>query len=146
MRSVVAAGVLLSAIATSYPATAAPTWEPAIPAVPPGGFATVTVEGIRHGDRRVNPNVRLRFRSDKDRTAILVQMDGKYLTEAGRPFKSMTTNPTDVPQWVFFGTRPIEVPLTGLAPGVHRLQIRRGIVGASLPLVNEQDIWFSVGE
>lgn len=104
------------------------------------------MEGVRHGDRHVAPNLRLRIRADKERTTILVKLDGKYLTQSGRPFQSMTNNPADLPHWNFVETQVFEVPVSGLAPGVHRLEIRRGIKGSSLPLVNEHDMWFAVGE
>lgn len=108
------------------PVAAAPPWEPAIPGVP--------------------PDIRPRGRADKEYTTILVKLNGKYLTESGQPFKSMTDNPADLPHWIFVETNEFEVPVSGLAPGVHHLEIRRGIKGSSLPLVNEHDIWFSVGE
>lgn len=147
MRRLVTAGLVCAACSILSPvAAAAPQWEPAIPGVPPGGFATITVEGVRHGDRRVPSDLQLRFRSDKERAAILVKLDGKYLTQSGRPFKSMTTNPVDLPQWDFVETRVFEIPITGLAPGVHHLEIRDGMLGSSLPIVNEHDIWFSVGK
>lgn len=146
MRSLAMAGVILATVLVLQPVAAAPLWEPAIPGVPPGGFASVTVEGVSHGDRNVSPNIRLRVRSDKERTAILVKLNGNYLTTTGQRFKSLTTNPTDVPQWEFVETLVYEIPITGLAPGVHHLEIRDGIAGSSLPIVNEHDIWFSVGE
>ena len=147
MRGLVAAGFLFAALFILPPVVAAaPLWEPAIPGVPPGGFATITVEGVRHGDRRMPPDLRLRVRSDKERAAILVKLDGTYLTQSGRPFKSVTKNPVDVPQWDFVETQVFEVPITGLASGVHHLEIREGMLGSSLPIVNEHDIWFSVGE
>ena len=141
MRSVLLA-ILLASMA--FPAEAK-GWAPAIGVMPPGGIATISVEGVRHGDRRVGSNLDLRVRSDTDRAAILVKLDGQYLTVRGLPFISKTTNPTDVPQWEFVETRLFEVPLRNLEPGVHHLEIRSGIAGSSLPLVNEQDIWFEVG-
>lgn len=146
MRSLAVAGLALGMVSLVRPVAAAPLWQPAIPGVPPGGFARITVEGVRHGDRHVASSLRLRVRSDKERAAILVKLNGKYLTTTGQPFKSMTTNPIDVPQWEFVETKVYEMPITGLAPGVHHLEIRHGIAGSSLPLVNEHDIWFSVGE
>lgn len=125
---------------------AASLWEPAIPGVPPVGFAKVTVDGVQHGNQRLPANLRLRIGADKERTTILVKLDGKYLTQSGQQFESVTDNPADLPHWTFVETRVFEVPISGLSPGVHHLEIRRGIRGSSLPLVNEQDLWFSVGE
>lgn len=83
MRGLVAAGFLFAAFFILPPVVAAaPLWKSAIPGVPPGGFATITVEGVRHGDRRMPPDLRLRVRSDKERAAILVKLDGTYLTQS----------------------------------------------------------------
>lgn len=105
---------------------------------------THSVEGVRHGQRQVPSQLRLRIRSSIEYTAIVVRLDGKYVALSGR---SVTTyNHAEVPQWEFVETRAYEVVLKDLAPGVHHLEIRRGVAGTSLPLVNEHDIWFSVGE
>jgi hypothetical protein len=117
-----------------------------MPVVPPGGFATINVKGVYHGARHVPTELRLRITSDSDRAAILVKLDGRYLTQSGRPFQSRTTNPLDVPQWDFRDRKAFAVSITGLAPGVHHLEIRDGMLGSSLPIVNQQDLWFSVGQ
>lgn len=147
MRGIVASVLAFAVFSAFSPLGGASlSWKPAIPTIPPGGFATITVEGIRHGDRNAPSDVRLRFRSDKQFAAILVRLDGQYLTQQGEPFRSMTSNPLDLPQWDFVETLEIEVPITGLAPGVHHLEIQDGMIGSSLPIINAQEIWFSVGE
>lgn len=143
VRTVLAA-LILATTSIVLPAAAATQWGPAIPGVPPGGFATITVEGLQHGQRHVTPQLRLRVRSSKEFTAIVVRLDGKYVALTGRPVT--TDKHEEIPQWEFVETRVYEVELQGLASGVHHLEIRRGIAGSSLPLVNEHDIWFSVGE
>lgn len=147
MRGIVASVLAFAVVSALSPLVSATlSWRPAIPAIPPGGFATITVEGIRHGDRNVPSDVRLRFRSDKQLAAMLVMLDGHYLTQQGEPFRSVTSNPLDLPQWTFDETLDIEVPITGLAPGVHHLEVRGGVVGSSLPIINSHEIWFSVGD
>lgn len=146
MRGLIAVVLAFGIALGLQPVSAGPRWEPAIPGVPPGGFAKVTVEGVQHGNRRVPADFLLRIRADKERTTILVKLDGRYVTQSGQPFKSVTDNPADLPHWSFVETRLFEVPISGLAPGVHHVEIRRGIKGSSLPIVNEQGIWFSVGE
>jgi hypothetical protein len=135
--------LVLAATALVIPSAAAARWGPAIPGVPPGGFATINVEGVRHGQRDVPPTVRVRIRSSKEPAAIVVTLDGIYVAPSGRPV--FTDKHADIPQWEFVETWVYEVELKDLALGVHRLEIRRGVAGSSLPLVNEHDIWFAVG-
>lgn len=86
----------------------------------------------------------MRLRSSKEFASIVVLLDGSYVDQVGRPIHAVIHE--DIPQWEFVETKAYEVTLRNLAPGVHHLEIRRGVSGSSLPLINEHDVWFSVGE
>jgi len=77
---------------------------------------------------------------------LLVKLDGKHIDVDGRPHVALTGNPYDYPQWEFraSGGKRLEIPVLGVAPGVHTLEVRRGAFGTELPRVNEQTITFTV--
>lgn len=67
--------LLACGLALGLHPVAAPRWEAVMPAIPPGGFAKVGVEGVGHGDQGLPPDLRLRVRADQERTTILVKLN-----------------------------------------------------------------------
>lgn len=59
----------------------------------------------------------------------------------------MKNQPADLHDIVpvgFYQSQIVTLPVRGLAPGIHSIQIREGSRGSSLPRVNEQRIEFLV--
>lgn len=110
------------------------------------GFATVTVEAPEHAGRVKGPNITIRLHSDNQRAAVLVRLDGKHIDRNCNPFLSRTDNPNDYPQWEFMQEQllVIEIPVCGVAPGLHTLEVVGGHFGSSLPATNGQRIFFTV--
>lgn len=134
---VVGAGI---AGADSYP------WPSHDPAPGPEGFATVSLVSPKHASRVEGPDLTIRLRSDNPRAALVVKLDGKHIDVNGRPHEALSGNPYDYPQWEFRtgGGKFLEIPLRGVAPGLHTLEIRHGAFGTELPRVNEQTATFLV--
>lgn len=112
----------------------------------PGGFATIILESPRHGSRVKGPDVDIHLRSDNRRAAVRVRLDGKYVDVNGQPVISFPANPHAYPQWTLreSNSGALVVPIHGLAPGLHTLEILRGSHGTELPNTNEQKISFIV--
>lgn len=112
----------------------------------PGGFATVTLESPTHASTVKGPNVTIRLRTDNQRAAVLVKLDGRHIDRNCGPFISRTDNPYDYPQWDFMleESRVLAIPVCGVAPGLHVLEIGSGSFGSSLPSTNDQRIFFIV--
>lgn len=58
----------------------------------------------------------------------------------------LTQNPYYFPQWEFMPERRpvLNIPVCGVAPGLHVLEVVRGSFGSSLPATNDQRISFIV--
>jgi hypothetical protein len=112
----------------------------------PGGFATVVLEFPQHGSHVKGPDVAIRLRTDNPRATVRVRLDGKYVDVNGRPVIAYPKNPHAYPQWSFreIDSEVLIVPVEGLAPGLHTLEIIRGAHGTELPNTNEQAISFIV--
>jgi hypothetical protein len=123
--------VITAAVTYLWPTTSA--------APPPGGYATITIENPKHGQRYQGSNLTLRIRSDNPLAAVRLYIDGKPFTAMGVPL-----DPNDNIQFEFTEGLVLTIPIQGLAPGSHRLEVRSGSTGSSLPVVNEQRIEFLV--
>lgn len=112
----------------------------------PGGFATVTLESPIHAGRVKGPDFAIRLRTDNLKAAVLVKLDGRHIDRNCKPFVSLTENPHDYPQWEFMYEQRhvIRIPVCGVAPGLHVLEIERGSFGSSLATSNDQRITFIV--
>lgn len=112
----------------------------------PGGLTTVVLEYPQHGARVKGPDIFIRLRSDNPRAAVRVLMDRRFIDRGGTPHTPPPSNPTDSPQWSFREVDGPEmlIPVRGLAPGLHSLEIIRGAFGTELPDTNEQRITFIV--
>lgn len=112
----------------------------------PGGLATIVLEYPQHGTRVKGPDMFIRLRSDNPKAAVRVLMDRRYVDRSGQPHKPPASNPDDAPQWDFreASSGELKIPVRGLAPGLHSLEIIRGAFGTELPDTNEQRITFVV--
>ncbi|HEY3366008.1 MAG TPA: hypothetical protein VGK74_13205 [Symbiobacteriaceae bacterium] len=112
----------------------------------PGGLATVVLDYPRHGSRVKGPDLFIRLRSDNPKAAVRVKLDRRYIDLNGKPHTAPPSNPHDSPQWSFRdATGPeLKIPVRGVAPGLHSLEIIRGAFGTELPDTNEQRITFIV--
>lgn len=136
--------LLLGIVLSTNVAHAAPTWPAYDEKHGPGGLATIVLVHPRHGSRIHGPNLTIRLRSDNPRAAIRVRLDGRFVDRNGEPHTPLPSNPSDSPQWSFREVDGPEmlVPVRGLEPGLHSLEIIRGGSGTELPDTNEQRVTF----
>lgn len=147
MRRWFAAVILaISVIATGNTRAAPYSWPTYDTGPGPGGFAKVTLESPTHAGRVKGPNFAIRLRTDNPRAAVVVKLDGVHVDTDCEPFVSRTSNPADYPQWEFMSEMRLvmDIPVCGVGPGLHTLEILRGAFGSSLPNTNEQRIAFIV--
>jgi hypothetical protein len=109
--------------------------------LPPGGYARITVEHPKHGERVIGPNITVRVRSDNPDAAIRLLLDGRPFTTTGVPL-----DPSAYVQFEFYESLLLSFPIRGLEPGPHQLEVKSGNRGSSLPVVNEQLIEFIVDD
>lgn len=144
LRWVIALVVAVSLLSPVHAQADSYLWPTSDSGPGPGGFATITVEPA-HASRVKGPNILIRLRSDNRRASVVVQLDGRHIEDC-KPFISRTSNPFDFPQWEFMlaQSEVIDIPVCGVAPGLHVLEIREGSLGSSLPDINNQRITFIV--
>lgn len=129
------------------PALGASTTWPATGRSPgPGGFASIVVESPAHGSRVQGPDLEIRLRTDHPLTIVRVRLDGKYLDLNGRSYTPRPGRPHEGPQLSFRDSpgNVLQVPVRGLGPGLHTLEVTRGVYGKDLPVPNEQRIMFTL--
>lgn len=143
-RSTLCLSVLLISTQVRAAATPSYAWPTHGQGVGPGGFATITAVHPRHGQTIRGPDTVVRITSDNPRATVHLLVDGKVIGSDGLPLGKQPLDLYEIAAEEFSQSLTVEIPMRGLAPGVHTVEIREGTRGSSLPRINAQRLAFLV--